>query len=385
MASPPAVFARRLAFSRKPPGEMPLAHMSAITPTEVLRWPYPRHQEAGRWEKKPETKRLDQLVHDAYTTPVGHWKFFHSRSTSNSAPPHAPPCGREAPQGRTDRREHVVARSVEEGIRVLETHHCRDLDFTNHAVMSHKDVCALQAPFREDDAKADYSRTATTHALVVRRALPNEQRDREQEHEDAQAIKRLQEVQAPAVKLLKLIAGHTTLHTLRIDCKNLGEEAFCCLAASLEENSSLRILDCSSNYLTPHAAGLLGFSLRKHPLEELYLDFCTVGLSLFCPPQPAPPSTSFFVPPIPSFFHTQALSACRSPSRLCTHTHECTHACNAPCTHAFAAQTRPPIRTHAQMGHIILRIRSMATPLCARSVCGATILAPTSPSHLSGC
>ena len=29
-----------------------------------------------------------------------------------------------------------------------------------------QDVCALQAPFREDDAKADYSRTATTHALV---------------------------------------------------------------------------------------------------------------------------------------------------------------------------------------------------------------------------
>ena len=48
LASPPAGFARRLAFSRKPPGEMPLAHMSAITPTEVLRWPYPRHQEAGR-------------------------------------------------------------------------------------------------------------------------------------------------------------------------------------------------------------------------------------------------------------------------------------------------------------------------------------------------
>jgi hypothetical protein len=99
-----------------------------------------------RWEKKPETKRLDQLVHDAYTTPVGHWKFFHSRSTSNSAPPHAPPCGREAPQGRTDRREHVVARSVEEGIRVLETHHCRDLDFTNHAVMSHKvSMCRAQS------------------------------------------------------------------------------------------------------------------------------------------------------------------------------------------------------------------------------------------------
>ena len=77
-------------------------------------------------------------MHDAYATPVGHWKFFHSRSTTNSAPPHAPPCGREAPQGRTDRREYVVARSVEEGIRVLETHHCKDLDFTSNAVMSHK-------------------------------------------------------------------------------------------------------------------------------------------------------------------------------------------------------------------------------------------------------
>ena len=32
----------------KPPGEMPIEHMSAITPTEVLRWPYPRAEEANR-------------------------------------------------------------------------------------------------------------------------------------------------------------------------------------------------------------------------------------------------------------------------------------------------------------------------------------------------
>ena len=30
------------------PGEMPVEHMSAITPTEVLRWHTPRKQEANR-------------------------------------------------------------------------------------------------------------------------------------------------------------------------------------------------------------------------------------------------------------------------------------------------------------------------------------------------
>ena len=89
------------------------------------------------------------------------------RSTTNSAPPHAPPCGREAPKGRIDIRKRVVARSVEEGIRVLETHFCEDLDFVANARMSHDDVPALQAPFREDDAKADYSKTAATQALVA--------------------------------------------------------------------------------------------------------------------------------------------------------------------------------------------------------------------------
>jgi hypothetical protein len=230
---------------------------------------------------------------------------------------------------------------------VLKTHYCKELDFTNNVVMSHKDVAALQAPFREDDVKADYGKTATTKALVVRRAPPNEPRDRDQEHEDAQAINRLREVQAPAVKLLKLIAKQPTLHTLRIDCKNLGEEAFCCLAASLEENTSLRILDCSSNHLTPHAAGLLGFSLRNHPLEELYLDFCTVGLSL---------SLSLPPPRCPLSAHTEYM-----------HTHARTH-----------AQTHK--HTHAQMGHTILRTRSTATRLYACLVCGATTLVPTSPS-----
>ena len=229
---------------------------------------------------------------------------------------------------------------------MLKTHYCKELDFTNNVVMSHKDVAALQAPFREDDVKADYGKTATTKALVVRRAPPNEPRDRDQEHEDAQAINRLREVQAPAVKLLKLIAKQPTLHTLRIDCKNLGEEAFCCLAASLEENTSLRVLDCSSNFLTPHAAGLLGFSLRNHPLEELYLDFCTVGLSLSLSLPPPP----LLLPP------------------LCAHR-----------THAHA-RARVHTHKHTQMGHTILRTRSTATRLYACLVCGATTLVPTSPS-----
>jgi hypothetical protein len=42
---------------------------------------------------------------------------------------------------------------------VLETHYCKELDLTNNVVMSHKDVAALQAAFREDDVKADYSKT----------------------------------------------------------------------------------------------------------------------------------------------------------------------------------------------------------------------------------
>jgi hypothetical protein len=207
---------------------------------------------------------------------------------------------------------------------VLETHYCKELDFTNNVVMSHKDVAALQSPFREDDVKADYSKTATTKALVVRRAPPNEPRDRDQEHEDAQAINRLREVQAPAVKLLKLIAKQPTLHTLRIDCKNLGEEAFCCLASSLEENTSLRILDCSRNHLTPHAAGLLGFSLRNHPLEELYLDFCTVGLSLSLPPLPpplSPPPSCFPRSAHTEYMHTHARTRARAHAHTNTHTH----------------------------------------------------------------
>jgi hypothetical protein len=240
---------------------------------------------------------------------------------------------------------------------VLETHYCKELDFTNNVVMSHKDVAALQSPFREDDVKADYSKTATTKALVVRRAPPNEPRDRDQEHEDAQAINRLREVQAPAVKLLKLIAKQPTLHTLRIDCKNLGEEAFCCLASSLEENTSLRILDCSRNHLTPHAAGLLGFSLRNHPLEELYLDFCTVGLSLSLPPLPPPLSPPPLVSLALRIQNTCTLTRARAHARTHTQTH-----------------------THTQMGHTILRTRSTATRPYACLVCGATTLVPTSPS-----
>ena len=105
-------------------------------------------------------------VWEAYGTPVGHLNFFHSRSTTHTAPPHAPPCGREAPQGRIDQRLHVVARSIEEGVRVLTTHFCKDLDFASNVALSHKDVPLLQAPFRQDDAEADYSKTATTQALV---------------------------------------------------------------------------------------------------------------------------------------------------------------------------------------------------------------------------
>ena len=87
---------------------------------------------------------------------------------------------------------------------MLETHYCKELDLTNNVVMSHKDVAALQAAFREDDVKADYSKTATTHALVVRRAPPNEPRDRDQEHEDARAINRLREVCLYSRSLLPL-------------------------------------------------------------------------------------------------------------------------------------------------------------------------------------
>mmetsp|Transcript_55006 Transcript_55006/g.89150 ORF Transcript_55006/g.89150 Transcript_55006/m.89150 type:complete len:445 (-) Transcript_55006:110-1444(-) len=268
-----------LVSRKRCPGEMPVEHLSAITPTEVLRWQAPRPEEANRWQQKIGSKALDSMVLEAYDTPVGHWKFFHSRSTTNTASPHAPPCGREAPKGRIDKRDYVVARSVEEGIRVLESRFCRDLDFTSNAVMSHKDVSVLQTPFRGDDAKADYGKTATTQALVVRRAGRDKERDKEQEREDAAAIIRLREVQMPAIQLLKLIATNPTIHTLRVDCKNLGEEAIAMLAASLETNTSLRFLDCSSNYMTPHAAGLLGYALRSHPLEELHLDFSNLGSS----------------------------------------------------------------------------------------------------------
>ena len=104
-----------------------------------------------RWEKKPESDKLDKMVLKAYATPVGHWNFFHSRSTTHTAPPHAPPCGREAPKGRIDTREYAVARSVEEGIRLLETHFCKDLDFTANAVMSHKDVASLQVDILKNE------------------------------------------------------------------------------------------------------------------------------------------------------------------------------------------------------------------------------------------
>ena len=86
---------------------------------------------------------------------------------------------------------------------------------------------------------------------------PAHERDREQERSDAEAIQRLCELQAPAVKILGLVGSHLALHTLRVDCKNLGEEAFCTLATALDTNTSLRLLDCSSNYLTPHAAGIV--------------------------------------------------------------------------------------------------------------------------------
>jgi hypothetical protein len=262
------------------PAEMPINHkLSSITPTEVLRWETPRIEEANRWEPKPESEKLDRMVLEAYCTPVGHWNFFHSRSTTPTAPPNDPPCGREAPQGRIDKREYVVARSVEEGIRVLETDYCKDLDFTSNAVMSHKDVGTLQSPFRGDDAKADYSKTATTQALAVRKPAPHEERDLDRERKDTEAISRLRQLQAPAVKLIRLVGTNPTIRTLRIDCKHLGEAAFCALAAALETNTSLRVLDCGNNHLTPHAAALLGFSLRNHELEELYLDWCHVGSS----------------------------------------------------------------------------------------------------------
>ena len=260
-----------------PPGAMPVELISCITPVEALRWHTPRKEEANRWERKPASERLDKMVLAAYGTPVGHWKFFHSRSTTHTAPPHAPPCGREAPQGRIDQREYVVARSVDEAARVLETHYCKDLDFTHNVAMSHPDVPMLQQPFREDDATADYSKLAVTQALVVRRAPPGEARDREQESADEAAISRLREVQQPAVRLMKLVAANPSLHTLRIDCKHLGEEALCTLAASLDTNTSLRFLDCSSNHITPHAAGLLGYALRKHPLQELHLNCSNMG------------------------------------------------------------------------------------------------------------
>ena len=89
----------------------------------------------------------------------------------------------------------------------------------------------------------------------MRKAPRNEQRDKNQERKDAKAIELLRQMQAPAVQLLKFVGTNPTIHTLRVDCKNLGEEAFCTLAAALETNSSLRFLDCGSNCLTPHAAG----------------------------------------------------------------------------------------------------------------------------------
>lgn len=284
------------------PSEMPVQNMSAVTPTEVLRWRYRRKEEANRWsglippappvgsswEQTPESAKLDQMVLDAYGTPVGHWKFFHSRSTTNSAPPNAPPCGREAPQGRVDKRSRVVARSLDEAMRVLETHFCKDLDFAQSVSMSNKTVGPLQAIFREDDAKADYSKTAITKALDVgyregyarkREGVAAKAAHAEGATEETAALSTLREVQAPAVQLLRIVGTNPTLHTLRLDAKHLGEDALCTLAAALDTNTSLRYLDCSCNFFTPHAAGLLGYSLRKHPLEELYLDFCTIGSS----------------------------------------------------------------------------------------------------------
>jgi len=74
---------------------------------------------------------------------------------------------------------------VEEGIRVLESRFCRDLDFTSNAVMSHK-VCAQRVFVRGDGCM---------HGDTVER-----EREREGERERERGMAREREGQTATMK-----------------------------------------------------------------------------------------------------------------------------------------------------------------------------------------